>query len=135
MMVFVGTHGIVSLPDFDNSDESFDFREELVPKPSHPCHRAYFAWCSYMDKMLANLINIGMCNEEAMSYNAKETNCILDDYCMSIRGFEMTWAITSGLAPRPGVSDVNCDPSTLIKTLVAKNGGSRKKFCTQAKNI
>ena len=57
----------------------------------------------------------------------------MDDYHMFIRGFDIAWAITSGLAPRLGINNVNHDPSTLIKTLVAKNGGSCKKFFTQAK--
>ena len=40
MMVFVGTCGIAFLPDFDSIDESFEFRKELVPKPSHQDHQA-----------------------------------------------------------------------------------------------
>ena len=76
-----------------------------------------------------------MDNEDVMSDHAKETKSIMDDYYMSIRGFDMTWAIASGLAPRLGANNMNYDPSTLIKALVAKSGGSHKKFCTQAKTI
>ena len=74
-------------------------------------------------------------NKETMSDNAKETKSIMDDYYMSIRGFEMTWSIASGLVPRLGTNNMNYDPATLIKTLVAKNGGSCKKFGTQAKTM
>ena len=84
MMVFVGTYGIASLPDFDSIDESFDFRNELVPKPSHSDHHACFTRHSYMGKLLDNRINMGMENKETMSDNAKETKSIMDDYCMSI---------------------------------------------------
>ena len=59
MMVFVGTHGIVSLPDFDYIDESFDFLNELATKPSHPDHHACFTRYSHMCKLLVNRMNIG----------------------------------------------------------------------------
>ena len=72
-------------------------------------------------------------NKETMSDDAKETKSIVDDYYMSIRGFEMIWAIVSGLAPRLGIKNVNHDTATLIKILVAKNGGSCNEFFTQAK--
>ena len=47
----------------------------------------------------------------------------------------MTWSITPGLAPRLAMNNMKHDPATLIKTLVAKNRGSCKKFCTQEKNM
>jgi len=52
---------------------------------------------SYMDKLLADRMNIGMVDKEAISDNAKETKSTLDDYCMLIRGFDMSWAIISEL--------------------------------------
>ena len=135
MMVFVGTCGIASLPDFDSIDESLDFRNELAPKPSHPDCNACFTHHSCMDKLLANRMSIGMENKEIVSDDAKETKSIMDDHCMSIRGFEISWVIVSGLVLRLGTNNMNYDPATSIKTLVAKNGGSYKKFCTQAKTM
>ena len=131
MMAFDGTYGIVFMPDFDSIDESFDFRNELVPKLSHPDHHACFSRCSCVEKLLANRISIGMENKEIASDDAKETKSIMDDYCMPIRGFEMTCDIISGLVPRLGTKNTNHDPTTLKKTLVAKNGGSCEKFSTQ----
>ena len=138
VMVFVGTCGIASLPDFDSIDESFEFRKELVPKPSHQDyqdHQACFTHCSCMGKLLTNRINIWTHCKDAASGNAKETKSITGDYSAPIRDFDMAWAIASWLVPRLGINNVNHNPSTLIKTLVAKNGGSCEKFCTQAKTI
>ena len=58
-----------------------------------------------------------MDNKDITSGNAKETKSIMVDYYMFVQGFEMTWAIVSGLMPRLGINDVNYHPSTLIKNI------------------
>lgn len=135
MMVFVGTYGTVSLPIFDKIDEHFDFRNELVPKPNHPNYQHCMNHYNYMDKLLANKINVGINDTNIISNNAKETRIILNDYYMSTNGFEKSWAVISGLVPRLGNNNMNYDPMSLIKTLVVKNGGSYRKLYIQAKNI
>ena len=47
----------------------------------------------------------------------------------------MTCNITPGLASRFEMNNMNYDPATLIKNLVAKNGGSYKIFFTQEKTM
>ena len=135
LMTHVGTHGIVSLPEFKNIDENFNFRHALVPPPGHPDRETCYQHYSCMDKLLANRLNQGIEDKNVISVESKETRSIMDDYYMSVKGFEMSWAIISGLVSRLGINTVECDPNKLVKTLAVKNGGSYKKFCTQAKSI
>lgn len=88
-----------------------------------------------MRKLLANRLNIGMDDEDIISQQAKETRRIIGDYNMSVQGFEMSWAIISSLVPRLGINNMNYDPSTLIRDLAIKNGGSYDKFCTEVKSM
>lgn len=135
MMIFVGTHGTVSLPMFENIDEHFDFRNELVPKPTHPNYQTCLNHYYFMDKLLANRINVGVTDAEIMSNNSKETKLTLNDYYVSTNGFDVSWAVISGLAPRLGNNNVNYDPISLIKTLIVKNGASFQYFYVQDKNM
>ena len=76
--------------DFNSVDKSFIFQNKLVPKPVHQDYLSYFNHCNYMDKPLAYHINIKIVDKEVTWDNIKETKSILDNYCMLIRGFDMS---------------------------------------------
>ena len=126
-------HGIVSMPEFDSIDENFNFRDELLRRSTHSKYHACLQHCNYMDKLLANRLNVELEDKDIVSHEAKEIRSTLDDYFMSTKGFKMSWVILSSLVPRLGTNNLNHDSASLIITLVVNNDGSCKKFYTQEK--
>ena len=61
---------------------------------------------------------MGLEDKDIISNDTKETKNILEDYELSVKGFEMSWAIISSLVPRLGINNMQYNPSALIKTLV-----------------
>ena len=59
----------------------------------------------------------------------------MNDCNISVQGFEMAQATTSGLVPRLRTNNIDYNPATLIKKLAAKNGGSYNKFYIEAKLV
>ena len=88
-----------------------------------------------MDKLLANKINMQLMDKDIISVTAKETKLILDDYYMSTNGFDMSWAVISGLVLRLGVNNMNYEPISMMKTLIVRNGSSYLKFYNLNKKL
>ena len=89
-MIYVGTHGIVSFPEFKNIDVNFNFRHVLVPPSDHPDRETCYQHYTYMDKLLANRLNQGIEDKNIISVESKETYSIMSNYCILVKGFEIS---------------------------------------------
>ena len=54
LLVYVGTDGIVELPNFDNIDESFDYKHFLVPQSTEPEHQLCKRHYDYFAMLIAS---------------------------------------------------------------------------------
>ena len=73
ILLFVTINSLVALPGFDSIDESFSYREELVPRMSYPscilCNR-YF---EHVDEILANRMVIDASDEAIINKMTVQT--------------------------------------------------------------
>ena len=72
-MFFVGTNGLVVLPDFDSLDESFSYRKEIVPKLTYPSYLQYNRYFEHDDNLLANQLVNGASNKDINGKLAVQT--------------------------------------------------------------
>ena len=97
---FVGTNILVSLPNFEDVDESFNFKTCLVPPSNHYDYQRCIQHYNYIDKLLAYRLRNGINNNEIISNEAKETKSELEDCIATSEGFDMTWSMLSSLVSR-----------------------------------
>ena len=87
LAMFVGSNGLVSLPKFEDIDESFNFKAYLVPPTNHYDYPRHVHHYECVDKLLSNRLRHGIGNNEIIYNEAKETKSALDGYITTSEGF------------------------------------------------
>ena len=128
ILFFVAANGLVVLPDFENLDESFSCRKELVPKPTDPsqiqCNRHF----ACIDKLSANRLVNGASNEDIVGKLAVQTKEEIQDMMKSDSRTEIVELILKNLVPKLGNNKLRYDPH-IISKLRIQNNKSLKKLC------
>lgn len=83
LLIYDRTNGLVTIPDFENINESFSFRKELLSQPKHPSYNNCLQDYTYIDRLLANRLNLGLGNKDIISYDATKTRAALEGYNVS----------------------------------------------------
>ena len=86
ILFFVATNGLVVLPDFDSLHESFSYRKELVPKPTHHTHLQCNINFKHVDKLIANRLVNGASDEEIFGKQVVQTKEEIQDTMKSDSG-------------------------------------------------
>ena len=133
MIVFTGSKGLASLPKFDDIDRKFSFKKSLVPQSTHPSYDHCFRHYDYMDRLIANKLQNGLCHESIISKQARETQLELENFRKSLNGFEMVEAIIKRVVPRLGQNALKYDPYDLIRGLCTCNNGSYRTCISKAR--
>ena len=140
--IFIGAHLLVSLPNFEDIDQSFNFKTCLVPPSNHYDYQRCIQHYNYIDKLLAYRLRNGINNNEIISNEAKETKSELEDCIATSEGFDMTWSMLSSFVPRLWSNTITYDPNDLMQSKImvhmniyAQNLNQQSAHCFIFENI